>query len=82
MTLDAEDIAAAIARIETKLDGHIEHSREWRAHTDGAIADLGAKVQRLDQLRHGGAGMLLGLALAAGAAGSFAVQRLKSLLGS
>ncbi len=74
-------MAAALARIEAKLDLHIEHSREWRAHAAAAIADVATRTERLDRLRHGGVGMVLGLALAAGAAGSVAVGRLKSMLG-
>lgn len=81
MSVGAEDVAKAIGRIEAKLDGHIEHSREWRAYTDGAIAELVAKVDRGDPLRHGGLGVLTGVALAAGALGSVALTRLKSILG-
>lgn len=75
MSLGAEDIAQALGRIEAKLDLHIEHSREWRAH-----ADLAAKSGG-DPLRHGGIGMVAGVALAAGALGSEAMARLKSVLG-
>lgn len=81
MSFDAEEVAAAIGRIEAKLDGHIEHSREWRAYTDGAIADLAAKAERSDPLRQGGLGVLTGIALAAGALGSVAMARLKTILG-
>lgn len=81
MSFDAEEVARAIGRIEAKLDGHIEHSREWRAYTDGAIADLAAKAERGDPLRQGGVGVLAGVGLAAGALGSVAMARLKSILG-
>ena len=82
MSLDTDQVAAAIARIEAKLDGHIEHSREWRAYSDGAIAELAAKVERGgDPLRQSGLGVLTGVALAAGALGSVAMARLKTVLG-
>lgn len=73
--------AAALARIEAKLDGHIEHSREWRDRTDSAIADLRERSQRFDQLKNRGLGLIAGLAIAGGAAGSVAAARLKALLG-
>jgi hypothetical protein len=79
--MDIEHVAVALGRIEAKLDGHIEHSREWRAHSDATIAEVAAKTERLDRLRHGGVGMVVGLAIAAGAAGSVAMGRLKTLLG-
>ena len=78
--MEIQDLAVALGRIEAKLDGHIEHSREWRTHTDATIAEVVAKAERLDQLRHGGIGMVVGLAIAAGAAGSVAMGRLKTLL--
>ncbi len=81
MSLDAETIAQALGRIEAKLDAHLEHSREWRANTDGAIADLAAQRERGDPLRQGGIGVLAGIGLAAGALGSVAMTRLKSILG-
>jgi len=81
VSFDAEAVAQAIGRIEAKLDGHIEHSREWRTYTDGAIADLAAKAERGDPLRHGGLGVVAGIALAAGALGSEAMARLKTILG-
>lgn len=81
MSLAAEEIAQALGRIEAKLDGHIAHSREWRAYTDGAIAELAAKSERGDPLRQGGIGVLAGVGLAAGALGSVAMTRLKSILG-
>jgi len=81
MIAEASKVAAALARIEAKLDGHIEHSREWRDRTDGAIADLADRVHRLDQLKNRGIGLLAGVAIAGGAAGSFAASRLKTLLG-
>lgn len=81
MIAEASKVAAALARIEAKLDGHIEHSREWRGRTDGAIADLTEKTRRLDQLKNRGIGLLAGVAIAGGAAGSIAASRLKTLLG-
>jgi hypothetical protein len=81
MTAVAGKTAAALARIEAKLDSHIEHSREWRDRTDAAINDLVEKSRRLDQLKNRGLGVLAGIAVAGGAAGSVAVARLKSLFG-
>lgn len=81
MSLDAETVAQALGRIEAKLDLHIEHSREWRAYADGAIADLAAKNERGDPLRQGGLGVVAGVAVAAGALGSVAMARLKSIIG-
>lgn len=54
MTGERNKAAAALARIEAKLDGHIEHSREWRSRTDAAIADLAEKTRRFDQLKNRG----------------------------
>jgi|DewCreStandDraft_4_1066084.scaffolds.fasta_scaffold248402_2 hypothetical protein len=79
--MDGEDVAAALGRIEAKLDLHIEHTREWRACADVAIAEVARRTERLDRLRQSGVGVVLGLAIAAGAAGSFAVGRLKAMLG-
>lgn len=79
--MDSEDMAAALGRIEAKLDLHMEHCREWRANSDAAIAEVAAKAEKLERLRHGGMGLVAGLAVAAGAAGSVAMGRLKSLLG-
>ena len=81
MSFDAEQVAAAIGRIEAKLDLHIEHSREWRSHTEGAIAALAAKSERGDPLRQAGLGIVAGVAVAAGALGSVAMARLKSIIG-
>lgn len=74
-------MAAALARIEAKLDGHIQYSREWRAYTDAAIAEIAVKAGRLDQLKHRGFGVVVGMAIAAGAAGSAAFGKLKAILG-
>ncbi len=81
MISEASKVAAALARIEAKLDGHIEHSREWRDRTDTTIADLVEKTRRLDQLKNRGLGLIAGLAVAGGAAGSVAATRLKTLMG-
>ena len=81
MTGERNKAAAALARIEAKLDGHIEHSCEWRSRTDAAIADLAEKTRRFDQLKNRGLGLLAGIAIAGGAAGSVAAGRLKTLLG-
>ena len=81
MIRETSKVAVALARIEAKLDGHIEHSREWRNRTDAAIADLADKTRRFDQLKNRGLGLLAGLAVAGGAAGSVAATRLKTLLG-
>ena len=81
MIAETHKMTAALARIEAKLDGHIEHSREWRNRTDAVIADLLTKSHRLDQLKNRGIGLVAGVAIAAGAAGSVMVTRIRAILG-
>ena len=81
MTLNGARMAAALGRIEAKLDAHIEHSKDWQARTDRAIANLAQEAQRLDQLRNRGIGLLAGVAIAGGAVGSVAAARLRTVLG-